>query len=51
MSILNQITATKRDEIAAAKTAISERELRAQINDAPPARDFFAAIAADAVAP
>jgi len=46
-NILDQIIATKRQEVAAAKTAIAERELRAQLRDLPPTRGFFAALAAE----
>jgi indole-3-glycerol phosphate synthase len=45
-TILDKIVATKREEIAAAKAATSEAELRDDIASAPPVRDFFAAIAA-----
>jgi len=45
-TILDQIVATKRDEITAAKAAIPETELRAAIADAPPPRDFLAPLAA-----
>ncbi|MCH8924029.1 MAG: indole-3-glycerol phosphate synthase TrpC [Planctomycetes bacterium] len=45
-TILDKIVATKRQEIAAAKTARPEAELRAAIEAAPPVRDFFAALAA-----
>ena len=45
-TILDKIIATKREEIAAAKAATSEDELRESIQEAPPVRDFFAAIAA-----
>lgn len=46
-TILDKIVAHKRDEIAQAKSARPEAELRAQLKDAPPVRDFFAALAAD----
>jgi indole-3-glycerol phosphate synthase len=46
-TILDKIVATKHGEIAAAKAARPERELRARLTDAPPVRDFFAALAAD----
>jgi indole-3-glycerol phosphate synthase len=46
-SILDQIVATKWQEIAAAKAAVPLADLQARIADAPPARDFFAALAAD----
>lgn len=45
-TILDQIVATKRREIATAKEVRTERELLAAVNDAPPVRDFFAALAA-----
>lgn len=45
-TILDRIVATKRSEIAAAKAARSERELRAALETAPPPRGFFAALAA-----
>jgi indole-3-glycerol phosphate synthase len=46
MTILDKIVATKREEIAAAKAATSQAELRDSIAAAPPVRDFFAALAA-----
>jgi indole-3-glycerol phosphate synthase len=46
-TILDKIVATKRAEIDAAKAARPEAELRAQLADAPPVRDFFAPLAAD----
>lgn len=46
MTILDKIVATKRDEIAASKVTISEKELRSQLGDAPEVRDFFAPLAA-----
>jgi indole-3-glycerol phosphate synthase len=45
-TVLDQIVATKRVEIAQAKAAQPEAELRAQLADAPPVRDFFAPLAA-----
>jgi indole-3-glycerol phosphate synthase len=45
-TILDQIVATKRSEIAAAQAAVPAAELRARLKDAPPVRDFFAALAA-----
>jgi indole-3-glycerol phosphate synthase len=45
-TILDKIVTAKRLEIAAAKQRIAERELRRQLADAPPVRDFFAALAA-----
>ena len=46
-TILDKIVATKRQEIAAAKSARPASELRAAIETAPPVRDFFAALAGD----
>ena len=46
-SILDKIVATKRQEIDAAKAARPEAELRAALDQTPPPRDFFAALAAD----
>ena len=43
-TILDKIVATKRTEIATAKQAVSEEALRQRLTDAPPARDFFAAL-------
>jgi indole-3-glycerol phosphate synthase len=45
-NILDQIVATKRQEIERAKSALSLTELRARLADAPPVRDFFAPLAA-----
>jgi indole-3-glycerol phosphate synthase len=45
-TILDKIVATKRTEIAVAKVACAEAELRARLADAPPVRDFFAPLAA-----
>lgn len=45
MSILGKIVAAKRLEIEQAKAALPEHELRAQLRDAPPVRDFFAQLA------
>lgn len=45
-TILDKIVATKRREIERAKAACSMDELRAKAASAPPARDFFAALAA-----
>jgi indole-3-glycerol phosphate synthase len=45
-NILEKIVATKRAEVAAAKAAHPLAELRASLPDAPPLRDFFAALAA-----
>lgn len=46
-TILDKIVATKREEIAALASRCSEAEMRAQLADAPPVRDFFASLAAD----
>jgi indole-3-glycerol phosphate synthase len=46
LDILSQIVSTKRGEIARAKAAVPEAELRARLQDAPPPRDFFASLAA-----
>jgi indole-3-glycerol phosphate synthase len=45
-TILDKIVATKRIEIDQARSKLSDRELRDQLADAPPVRDFFAALAA-----
>ena len=45
MTILDQIVATKREEIARAKAAVPIEQLREQLAAAPPVRDFFAALA------
>ncbi len=45
-TILDKIVATKREEIAAAKAAVPESRLRERLADAPPVRDFFAAVSA-----
>ncbi len=45
-TILDQIVATKREELAQAKAETPEAVLRRQVADAPPVRDFFAALAA-----
>ena len=47
-TILDKIVATKRQEISAAKTAIPEEQLRSQLADAPPVRNFFNALASHA---
>jgi indole-3-glycerol phosphate synthase len=44
-TILEKIVATKREEIASAKSACPEAELRKAVADAPPVRDFFSALA------
>jgi indole-3-glycerol phosphate synthase len=44
-TILDKIVATKRQEIAEAKARIPDGELRAQLPDASPVRDFFAPLA------
>lgn len=43
-TILDQIVATKREEIARAKASVPIDRLRAALPDAPPVRDFFAAL-------
>ncbi|HEX7448171.1 MAG TPA: indole-3-glycerol phosphate synthase TrpC [Pirellulales bacterium] len=45
-SILDQIIATKRREIAAAEATRPAAQLEAQLAEAPPVRDFFAPLAA-----
>jgi indole-3-glycerol phosphate synthase len=42
--VLERIVATKRTELAAAKAAVPETRLRAALSDAPPVRDFLAAL-------
>lgn len=44
-TILDQIVATKRQEIERAKSGVPLSELRARLADAPPVRDFFAPLA------
>jgi indole-3-glycerol phosphate synthase len=44
-TVLDRIVAVKRREIAEARERVSESELRRRLADAPPARDFFAALA------
>ena len=44
-TILDKIVATKRQEIAAAKSQFPVSELHTRVVDAPPVRNFFAAIA------
>ena len=46
-TILEQIVATKREEIAAARAKCPENELRAALADAPPVRDFFQPLVAE----
>jgi indole-3-glycerol phosphate synthase len=48
-SVLDKIVATKRHEIVRAKAALPTEELLVRIADAPPVRDFFAALAAPGV--
>jgi indole-3-glycerol phosphate synthase len=43
-TVLDKIVASKRQEIAAAKTALPESELRRRLLDAPPVRDFAGAL-------
>ena len=43
-TILEKIVATKRQEIAAARQTSSEQDLQSALADAPPVRDFFAAL-------
>jgi len=45
-NVLEKIVATKRKEVAAEKEAEPLAELQARLADAPPVRDFFAALAA-----
>jgi indole-3-glycerol phosphate synthase len=45
-TILDKIVATKRAEIERSKAAVPEAELREQLADAPPVRDFFTPLAA-----
>jgi indole-3-glycerol phosphate synthase len=45
-TILDNIVATKREEVAKAKGDCPESTLRRRLADAPPPRDFFAALAA-----
>ena len=42
--ILNRILATKKDEVAAARSRMSLSELKEQAHDAGPTRDFVGAI-------
>ena len=43
-TILDQIVATKRQVIAASQASVPLSELQRQLRDAPPVRDFFAAL-------
>ncbi len=45
-TILDQIVAAKREEVARAKAETPENVLRKQLADAPPVRDFLAALSA-----
>jgi indole-3-glycerol phosphate synthase len=45
-NVLTKIVAHKRGEVAAAKAARPQNELEARLRDAPPVRDFVAALAA-----
>ena len=47
VTVLDKIVATKREEISAAKEAIAEAVLLERLTDAPPVRDFFAALSDD----
>ena len=44
-TILEKIVSTKRVEIDQARAALPDSELRARLSDAPPPKDFFAALA------
>ena len=44
-TILEEIVATKREEVAAARAIKPEAELQSAVKDAPPVRDFFGALA------
>ena len=46
-TVLDKIVAKKHEEIAAAKEAVAIESLREQLQDAPPVRSFFDALAAD----
>jgi indole-3-glycerol phosphate synthase len=46
-TILEKIVATKHQEVLAARAQFADSELKAQIADSPPVRDFFAPLAAD----
>jgi indole-3-glycerol phosphate synthase len=43
-TILDKIVATKREELARSKASVPIEQLRDQLADAPPVRDFFAAL-------
>jgi len=43
-NILDKVVATKRKELQRAKAAVPEAQLRRKLADAPPVRDFFAAL-------
>ncbi|MBA3481975.1 MAG: indole-3-glycerol-phosphate synthase TrpC, partial [Pirellulales bacterium] len=45
-TVLDKIVAAKRREIADCRARTPEAELRKKLADAPPPRDFFAALAA-----
>ena len=46
-TILEEIVATKKEEISSARRALPEGELESRLDNAPPVRDFFGALAAD----
>ena len=46
-SVLDKIVETKLREIAEAKERVSAESLSAQLEHAPPVRDFFGALAVD----
>src|SRR5262245_59024591 len=46
-TILDQIVATKRQEVERAKVSLPLAELSVRLKDAPPVRDFFSSLAAD----
>ena len=45
-TILEKIIATKREEIASSREKVCDDQLRAAVNNAPPIRNFFSALAA-----
>jgi len=47
-TILDKIVATKQEEVRSAKAAVSEADLRGQLAETPPVRDFFAALSGGA---